>query len=611
MSILNVEHLSHGFGDRAIFEDVSFRLLKGEHIGLIGANGEGKSTFMSVITGKLMPDEGKVEWAKNVRVGYLDQHTVLERGMTVRDVLKSAFAWLLELEEEMNQICDRMGEASEQELEEMMETLGTIQDTLTMHDFYVIDSKVEEVARALGLNDIGLDRDVEELSGGQRTKILLGKLLLEKPDILLLDEPTNYLDVEHISWLTRYLQEYENAFILISHDIPFLNSVVNLIYHMENKELNRYVGDYDHFLEVYEVKKAQKEAAYRRQQQEISELKDFVARNKARVSTRNMAMSRQKKLDKMDVIELAKEKPKPEFHFKTARTPGRFVVTAEDLVIGYDSPLSKPLNFVVERGEKIVLTGANGIGKTTLLKSILGRIPSLEGSVVLGEYLETGYFEQEMAKGNTNTCIQEIWEEFPSYTQYEVRSALAKCGLTTQHIESLVRVLSGGEQAKVRLCKILNRETNLLILDEPLSGLDPINTDLFKGIIREEIEAGKYLIMSSHQMATVEEFCTDLTILDRSRTVLQGHLNDIKKGYGRVHLQLKTEEDAGPYIAESGAQIVTRKEFEYQLKVTGQEQANDLLARLTRAGVTVVLFNLREPSLHEIFVETVGGESDA
>lgn len=485
MSILNVEHLSHGFGDRAIFEDVSFRLLKGEHIGLIGANGEGKSTFMSVITGKLMPDEGKVEWAKNVRVGYLDQHTVLERGMTVRDVLKSAFAWLLDLEEEMNQICDRMGEASEQELEEMMENLGKIQDTLTMHDFYVIDSKVEEVARALGLNDIGLDRDVEELSGGQRTKILLGKLLLEKPDILLLDEPTNYLDVEHISWLTRYLQEYENAFILISHDIPFLNSVVNLIYHMENKELNRYVGDYDHFLEVYEVKKAQKEAAYRRQQQEISELKDFVARNKARVSTRNMAMSRQKKLDKMDVIELAKEKPKPEFHFKTARTPGRFVVTAEDLVIGYDSPLSKPLNFVVERGEKIVLTGANGIGKTTLLKSILGLIPSLEGRVFLGEYLETGYFEQEMAKGNTNTCIQEIWEEFPSYTQYEVRSALAKCGLTTQHIESLVRVLSGGEQAKVRLCKILNRETNLLILDEPTNHLDVDAKEELKRALKE------------------------------------------------------------------------------------------------------------------------------
>lgn len=230
MSILNVEHLSHGFGDRAIFHDVSFRLLKGEHIGLIGANGEGKSTFLNIVTGKLQPDEGKVEWAKNVHAGYLDQHAVLEKGQTIRDVLKGAFAQLFSLEERMNVICDSMGDASEEEeLNQMMEELGTIQDTLTMHDFYIIDSKVEEIGRALGLEDIGLDKDVTELSGGQRTKVLLGKLLLEKPDILLLDEPTNYLDEQHIEWLKRYLNDYENAFILISHDIPFLNSVINLI----------------------------------------------------------------------------------------------------------------------------------------------------------------------------------------------------------------------------------------------------------------------------------------------------------------------------------------------------------------------------------------------
>lgn len=472
MSILNVEHLTHGFGDRAIFDDVSFRLLKGEHIGLVGANGEGKSTFFNIVTGHLMPDEGKIEWAKNVRIGYLDQHTVLTQGMTIRDVLKSAFSYLFELEEKMNQICDQLGNADPDEMEQMMEELGTIQDTLTMHDFYVIDSKVEEVARALGLLDIGLEQDVTELSGGQRTKVLLGKLLLEKPDILLLDEPTNYLDEEHISWLKRYLQEYENAFILISHDIPFLNEVINIIYHMENQELNRYVGDYDHFQEVYAVKKSQLEAAYRRQQQEISELKDFVARNKARVSTRNMAMSRQKKLDKMDVIELAAERPKPQFNFKVGRTPGKYIFETHDLVIGYDKPLSKPLNLSMERGHKIALVGANGIGKTTLLKSILGLIPALKGSCELGENLLIGYFEQEVKGDNKTTCIEEIWGEFPSFTQYEVRSALAKCGLTTKHIESQVRVLSGGEQAKVRLCKLINKETNILLLDEPTNHLD-------------------------------------------------------------------------------------------------------------------------------------------
>ena len=396
MSILNVEHLTHGFGDRAIFNDVSFRLLKGEHIGLVGANGEGKSTFMNIVTGKLMPDEGKVEWAKNVRVGYLDQHSTLTKGMTIESVLKSAFAWLFELEENMNQICDRLGEAAPDEMDAMMEELGVIQDTLTMHDFYIIDTKVEEVARALGLLELGLSHDVTDLSGGQRMKVLLAKLLLEKPDILLLDEPTNYLDAEHIAWLKRYLQEYENAFILISHDIPFLNDVVNIIYHMENQRLDRYVGDYDKFQKVYEVKKSQLEAAYRKQQQEISELKDFVARNKARVATRNMAMSRQKKLDKMDVIELAAERPKPEFNFKLGRTPGRYIFETKDLVIGYDEPLSKPLNISMERGHKIALVGANGIGKTTLLKSILGLIPSLGGSVELGENLEIGYFEQEI-----------------------------------------------------------------------------------------------------------------------------------------------------------------------------------------------------------------------
>ena len=485
MSILNVEHLTHGFGDRAIFEDVSFRLLKGEHIGLIGANGEGKSTFMSIVTGRLMPDEGKVEWAKNVRAGYLDQHAVLEQGMSIGDVLRSAFSWLFDMETEMNHMFEQMADASPEEMERLLEETGTYQELLDQHDFYMIDAKVDEVARALGLLDLGLDRDVTDLSGGQRTKVLLAKLLLEKPDILLLDEPTNYLDEEHIAWLKRYLLDYENAFILISHDIPFLNEVVNIIYHMENQELNRYVGDYGHFQEVYAMKKAQFEAAYRRQQQEISELKDFVARNKARVSTRNMAMSRQKKLDKMDVIELAAERPKPEFHFQYGQTPGKMLFETHDLVIGYDEPLSKPLNFSMERGQKIALVGTNGIGKTTLLKSILGLIPAISGECELGEKLQLGYFEQEVSPDNRNSCIEEIWEEFPSFSQYEVRSALAKCGLTTKHIESQVRVLSGGEQAKVRLCKLLNRDTNFLLLDEPTNHLDVDAKDALKTALQE------------------------------------------------------------------------------------------------------------------------------
>lgn len=472
MSILTVTNLSHGFGDREILKDVSFRLLKGEHVGLIGANGEGKSSFMNIITGTLEPDEGQIEWAKRVRVGYLDQHTSLEKGQTIKDALRGAFKYLFDLEQEMQDMYMKMGEVSEDELNNLLEDVGTIQDILDHNDFYIIDAKVEDIARGLGLDDIGLDKDVHDLSGGQRTKILLAKLLLEKPDILLLDEPTNFLDEPHIIWLRRYLQEYENAFILISHDIPFLNSVINLIYHVEEKTLNRYVGTYDEFEKIHEAKKLQLEAAYKKQQQEISDLEDFVARNKARVATRNMAMSRQKKLDKMDVIELAHEKPKPQFNFKEGRTPSRYIFQTHDLVIGYNEPLSKPLNLTMERGQRIALIGANGLGKTTLLKSILGKIKSVSGEVELGDHLEIGYFEQEIKDKNNNSCIEEMWQEFPGLSQYEVRAALAKCGLTNKHIESKVMVLSGGEQAKVRLCKLINRESNILILDEPTNHLD-------------------------------------------------------------------------------------------------------------------------------------------
>lgn len=485
MSILNVEHLSHSFGDRIIFDDVSFRLLKGEHIGLIGANGEGKSTFMKIVTGQLIPEEGKVEWAKHVITGYMDQTAILTKGSTIRMVLQTAFDELFEMESRMNQLYMDMADESisEAQMYDMMSEAGSLADVLNAHDFYMIDAKIDEVSRALGLYDVGLDRDVVDLSGGQRTKVLLAKLLLQKPDILLLDEPTNYLDVEHITWLQKYLQEYENAFILISHDIPFLNSVVNIIYHMDNSALTRYAGNYDKFMEVYEVRKAQKEAAYNRQQKEIAELKDFVARNKARVSTRNMAMSRQKKLDKMELIEKSIEKPKSEFSFRTARTPGRVIFETKQLVIGYDTPLSKPLDFLVERKEKVILSGANGIGKTTLLKSLLGIIPPLSGEIEKDQYLEIGYFEQEVLGENDKTCLQEIWDTFPAWTQYECRAALAKCGLTTKHIESRIQVLSGGEQAKVRLCKLMNHDANILVLDEPTNHLDTDAKDSLKQAI--------------------------------------------------------------------------------------------------------------------------------
>ena len=444
-------------GGHVILSHVNFEIKGNEKIALVGRNGAGKTTLLKLIAGELSLDRDDrrqgagVTSSRRLTVGMLKQQAFSDREQTVEEILLAACPF---------------------------------RDTFARERFEY-EQEYDRIFTGFGFARADKQKKIGDFSGGEQTKIALIRLLLEKPDILLLDEPTNYLDENHIEWLKRYLIEYENAFILISHDIPFLNSVVNLIYHVENAELTRYVGDYDKFQEVYAMKKAQLEAAYRKQQQEIDDLKDFVARNKARVSTRNMAMSRQKKLDKMDVIELAKEKPKPEFNFKEARAAGRYIFQTEDLVIGYDKPLSRPLTLSMERGQKIALVGANGIGKTTLLKSILGLIPSLKGTRELGDNLQIGYFEQEVKGDNKTTCIDEIWAEFPSYTQYEVRSALAKCGLTTKHIESQVRVLSGGEQAKVRLCKLVNKETNVLLLDEPTNHLDVDAKEALKEELKE------------------------------------------------------------------------------------------------------------------------------
>lgn len=505
--MLVVENVSHGFGARVILENVSFRIRKGEHIALVGANGEGKSSFLNIITKKLMPDAGNIKWSSRVTVGYLDQHTVLGKGKTIREILREAFQHMFDLEQEMLQMYEKMGDASDEEMAALMEDTAEIQTILEHSGFYTIDAKIQEVANGLGLGEIGLDRDVTDLSGGQRTKVLLTKLLLENPTILILDEPTNYLDEEHIVWLTRYLQEYENAFVLVSHDISFINDTCNVVYHLENGELNRYKGNYDEFERLNEIKKRQEEQAYEKQVKEREKLEDFIARNKARVATRGMANSRQKQLDKMEILERPKEKIKPTFNFRNARAAGKIIFETKDLVLGYNEPLTKPLNFQLERGKKIALKGMNGIGKSTLLKTLLGMIKPYDGEVKLGDYLEVGYFEQESSTENNNTAMDEIWQEYPGLTNYEVRQALAKCGLTNEHITSLVRVLSGGEAAKVRLCKIMLKDINFLVLDEPTNHLDVDAKEELKKAIKEF--KGTVLLVS-HEPKFYMDFVDDV-----------------------------------------------------------------------------------------------------
>lgn len=471
MSILTVENMSHAFGERTIFSNVSFRLLKGEHIALVGANGEGKSTFMKIITNQLSPDKGNIGWSNKISVGYMDQHVDLKNGDTVETALKSAFAYLFDIETQIMELYNDFTNMTEEEGNKTLEKIGTMQEILDNNDFYGIDSKIKVMADGLGIREF-LDVDASNLSGGQRTKVLLAKLLLEMPDVLLLDEPTNHLDEEHIVWLKNYLINYENAFLLISHDNEFVNDVINVVYHLEHKNLTRYVGNYVHFLKLYEIKKEQLLIEYKEQKNEICKLENFISKNKARASTAKQAKSREKKLDKIERIEIKSENIKPHFEFKKSRRSDGMIFESENLVIGYQKPLSKCLNLKMRREQKIVLVGANGLGKSTLLKSLLGLLEPIQGNVDLGDYQSIGYFEQELAEENTNIVLDDVWLNFPEATRSEVRRNLAQCGLSREHIDSPINRLSGGEQAKVRLCKLINQPTNILVLDEPTNHLD-------------------------------------------------------------------------------------------------------------------------------------------
>lgn len=506
MSILKIENMSHSFGDRILFNNVSFRLLKGEHIGLIGANGEGKSTFMKIINNEILSDCGTIEWNSKFNIGYMDQLVDLKEGITAINFLKKAFIDLFNIENRINDLYIKLANMDIEEMNKSLNKISTLQEILDKSDFYSINSKIQGVAAGLGISEF-LYKDVSDLSGGQRTKVLLAKLLLEKPDILLLDEPTNHLDEKHIEWLRNYLANYESAFILICHDNSFLNSVVNVVYHLEHKVFTRYEGNYDYFVKLYEIRKQQRIIEYKEQQNKIAKLEDYIRKNKVRTSTAKQAKAREKQLNKIEKIEIKKEIIKPHFNFKSIRMPENIIFKTSNLIIGYDKPLSKPLNLSMKRGQKIVITGANGLGKTTLLKSLLGLLRPINGKVILSDYKKIGYFEQEIIGDNTNSVLYEVWNAFPNFTQTEVRSSLAKCGLTRQHIDSSINLLSGGEQARVRLCKLINKPTNVLVLDEPTNHLDIYARDELKRALKEYDGS---IILVCHEPEFYRDIATDV-----------------------------------------------------------------------------------------------------
>lgn len=512
MSILNVDNISFGYDDKTILKNISFRLLKNEHAGLVGDNGTGKTTLFKLLTGKLIPDEGSIHWSSTAQIGYLDQHIVLNEEKSIIDNLRDAFEELYAAEAKMNSISDKLAHMEASAMDRALLELGKLQDKLMENGFYGIDSTIKAMMNGLGLDILGADTKTSKLSGGQRTKVSLAKLLLKKPDLLLLDEPTNYLDKEHVDWLSNYLNNYPNSYIVISHDTEFLNSITNVILHLEFCNLKKYSGNYTTYLKLSKLEREKYINDYNRQQKEIEKMQKFIDANIVRATTTKRAQSRRKQLDKLEKIEKPKTAPKPNFTFLTSREPGKLIFKTSKLNIGYNYPIIKGLSLELYRGQKIAITGCNGIGKSTMLKTLLGIIPKLNGHIQYGEFLEPAYFEQETRYADNITAMEEVWSAFPDKTQREIREALARCGLKQEHIMHNMNQLSGGEQSKVRLCKLTLTPSNWLILDEPTNHLDIESKEILKKALKKFPGT---VILVSHEKEFYEDLATGIWNMEK------------------------------------------------------------------------------------------------
>ncbi len=484
MALLEVENLSHEFSEKVLYKSSSFEVYKGEHVGIVGQNGTGKSTLIKLLLKEILPDKGSIKWQNGVTIGSLDQYASTDEKQTILDYLKTAFTDLFEIENKLNDLYIEMGENY---TDSLMDKVSKYQEILDKRNFYGMESTIKKVASGLGITAMGLETNLGNLSGGQRAKVILAKLLLQSPEVIVLDEPTNFLDKEHIEWLSDYLITFEGAFIIVSHDYDFLEKVTTCIIDIEFNKIKKYKGTYSSFLRQKEAQREEYIKGYESQQKEIKRLEDYIAKNKVRASTAKMAKSREKKLDKMEIIEKPTFTAKPHFRFTGKEVAAQVILEVNNLEVGYYYSLLPKMKFDVKNGERIIITGFNGIGKSTLLKTLMGEIKPISGEYKFSETIKSiGYFEQDLKwENNEDIPLDIISREFPKLNQKQVRKYLADCAIKKEHVMQEIGTLSGGEQAKVKLCKLVLKPCNLLILDEPTNHLDVDTKEELKKAIKD------------------------------------------------------------------------------------------------------------------------------
>jgi ATP-binding cassette, subfamily F, member 3 len=518
MILLQVNQLAKYYGADLILSNIKLELQTRDRVALVGRNGAGKSTLLKIIAGHLSHDGGEIIKPKGVSIGYLAQNTGLESNLSIWDEMLTVFESLRAMENSLRQLEVQMSDpaaiADTSRYERILKEYDQLQVKFKEQGGYQYEADIRSILHGLNFHDSTVM--ISSLSGGQKTRLALGKLLLTKPDILILDEPTNHLDIDTLSWLEQYLQGYDGAILIVSHDRYFLDKVVTQVYEVSRKQIQKFIGNYSAYLDQKAANYERDLKQYEKQQQEVANLQDFIQRNLARASTTKRAQSRRKKLEKMDLMDrpLGDEKSAT-FSFEIEKQTGNDVLTVDSLAVGYDGQkVSENINMRAYRGESIALVGPNGIGKSTLLKTIIKKLPALAGAIQYGANLAIGYYDQEQAELTSNKrVLNELWDDWPLKSEKEIRTVLGNFLFSGDDVLKIVSTLSGGEKARLALAKLMLEKANVLILDEPTNHLDLDSKEVLENAL---VDYPGTIIFVSHDRYFINRIATKVLELGRN-----------------------------------------------------------------------------------------------
>ena len=602
--LIQLNNVTKNFIVNEVFSNVKMEINDKDRIAIVGRNGAGKSTLLKIISGEIDFDNGERTVSKDTTIGYLSQEFIVREDLSIYEEMITCFNEIIELEKELEKISYELTPENIESNPGLLDKYDRLQNQVLTHKDYHYKSKIESVLYGLDFDKEVFDKKISTFSGGEKTRLSMAKLLLSEPDLLILDEPTNHLDMENVAWLENYLSSYNGAIVIVSHDRYFIDKVVNIVYNLEFGKLKKYVGNYSNFLRQYEEDYEKNLKEYVSQQKDIKRLEEFVQKNIARASTSKMAKSRQKVLDKMEIIDNPRKDDKAaNIEFRIKEQSGRDVLIVNDLQVGYEEQVGQKYNFSVYKGDRIAIVGKNGIGKSTLIKTIAKKQKELGGNIQYGSKVSLGYYDQKQAEfESSKTILNELWDEYPLMKEAEVRTVLGRFLFRGDDVLKIVRDLSGGEKARLQLAKLMLEKNNLLILDEPTNHLDITS----KQVLEEALENYEGTILFvSHDRYFINKIANKVfDITEEGYSLYLGNYDYYleKREQEEIAKRLKEEKIAETVVKEANDYVLSK---EAKRRIRKLERARDeLIVQIDELESKIKIVN-EELMKEEVYTDAV------